>query len=360
MTEITATEPPTDDRSAVGPSSAGGSAALPPSPVAPDAAAGRAARDVALYAAQRYGLLVLFVLVVIGFSVLLPESFPTLPNFRNIAGNQSVLAILTLAAIIPLICGHFDLSIGAGLGITSVATASLVSEYQVPLGVAVLVGVALGAAIGLFNGLLIAKLGVNALITTLGVATVLTGLTTLYTGGLNIVTGIPTALTDIGSGVWFGLPCTLYFLVAVALFVWYLLEHTPYGRHLHAVGSNPLAARLVGLNVDRIVITSFVISGALVGVAGVLQVARQGGGNPQVGIYFMMPALSAAFLGATSIQPGRFNVPGTILAVFFLATSVSGLSLFGVENWVEALFNGAALVVAVSLSTVLGRRLAGQ
>ena len=351
MTEITANETQRPDAATAQSASA----------AVPDTRATSAqATGALLYAAQRFGLLALFVLVIIGFSFLLPESFPTLANFRNIAGNQSVLAILTLAAIIPLICGHFDLSIGAGLGVTSVATASLVSEYQVPLSLAVVIGIALGALIGLFNGVLIARVGVNALITTLGVATVLTGLTTLYTGGLNIVTGIPEALTDIGSGVWFGLPCTLYFLVVVALFVWYLLEHTPFGRNLHAVGSNPLAARLVGLNVERIVIASFVISGALVGVAGVLQVARQGGGNPQVGIYFMMPALSAAFLGATSIHPGRFNVAGTILAVFFLATSVSGLSLFGVDNWVEALFNGTALVVAVSLSTVLGRRLTGQ
>jgi ribose transport system permease protein len=103
-----------------------------------------------------------------------------------------------------------------------------------------------------------------------------------------------------------------------------------------------------------------VISGALVGLAGVLQVARQGGGNPQVGLSFMMPALSAAFLGATTIHPGRFNVPGTVLAVFFLATSVSGLALAGVDNWVESLFNGTALVLAVGLSTVLGRRLSGS
>lgn len=318
------------------------------------------ARLVSVYSLQRYGLLVLFVLVVIGFSVWLPDSFATVLNFRNIAGNQSVLAIVTLAAIIPLICGHFDLSVGANLGISSIATASLLSAYSAPLWVAVLVGIALGAAIGLFNGLLIAKLGVNALITTLGVATVLTGLTTLYTGGLSIITGIPELLTDLGSGAWFGLPCTLYVLAAVAVFVWYLLEHTPWGRELHAVGSNPFAARLVGIDVERVVIASFAVSGALVGLAGVLQVARQGGGNPQVGLSFMMPALSSAFLGATTIHPGRFNVPGTVLAVFFLATSVSGLALAGVENWVESLFNGGALVLAVGLSTVLGRRLSGS
>jgi ribose transport system permease protein len=309
---------------------------------------------------QRYGLLVLFLLVIAGFSLMLPESFATVLNFRNIAGNQSVLAIVTLAAIIPLICGHFDLSVGAVLGITSILTASLLSNQHAPLGVAVIAGIALGAGIGLFNGLLIAKLGVNALITTLGVATVLTGLTSLYTDGMSIVTGIPELLTDLGSGVWLGLPCTLYVLVAIAFFVWYLLEHTPFGRHLHAVGSNPLASRLVGLNVDRTVIISFVVSGALVGLAGVLQVARQGGGNPQVGASFMLPALSSAFLGATAIHPGRFNVPGTILAVFFLATSVSGLALAGVDNWVESLFNGTALVLAVGLSTVLGRRLSGS
>jgi ribose transport system permease protein len=313
-----------------------------------------------VYTLQRYGLLLLFILVVIGFSLKLPESFATVLNFKNVTGNQSVLAIVTLAAIIPLICGHFDLSVGANLGVTSIATASLLSAYSAPLWLSVLFGIALGAVIGLFNGLLIAKLGVNALITTLGVATVLGGFTTLYTGGLSIVTGIPDSLTEFGSESWLGLPCTLYVLGAVAAFVWYLLEHTAWGRELHAVGSNAMAARLVGIDVDRIVIVSFVISGALVGLAGVLQVARQGGGNPQVGLSFMMPALSAAFLGATTIHPGRFNVPGTVLAVFFLATSVSGLALAGVDNWVESLFNGTALVLAVGLSTVLGRRLSGS
>jgi ribose transport system permease protein len=246
------------------------------------------------------------------------------------------------------------------LGLTSIATASLLSKYDVSLWIAAPSGIALGALVGLLNGVLVAKLGLNALITTLGTATVITGLISLYTDGLSIITGIPAALTDLGSGVWLGIPCTLYVLAAIAWFAWYLLEHTPFGRYLHAVGGNPAAARLVGLDVDRIVVQSFVVAGALVGLGGVLQVARQGGGNPQVGMYFMMPALSAAFLGATSIQPGRFNVPGTILAVFFLATSVSGLALAGVDNWVEAIFNGTALVVAVALSTVLSRRKAGH
>lgn len=311
-----------------------------------------------LFTLQRYGLLVLFALVVVVFCVLLPESFATVLNFRNIAGNQSVLAIITLGAIIPLLCGNFDLSVGASLSATSIATASMLS-HGFPVWMAAIVSIGLGMTIGLCNGLFVARLGLNALITTLGMGTLLTGLISKYTHGLSIISGIPDSLTGFGSAAWLGLPSTLWVLAAVALLVWFVLEHTPYGRELHAVGANPIAARLVGIRVNRVVILSFVSTGALVGFAGLLQVARQGAGNPQIGESFTLPALSSAFLGATTIHPGRFNVPGTLIAVFFLATSVSGLALLGVDNWVEYVFNGTALILAVGLSTLLGRRLSG-
>src|SRR5262249_51045998 len=161
---------------------------------------------------------------------------------------QSVLAIISLAAILPLVGGQFDLSVGATLGLTSIATATALSRFAAPLWLAVLVGIGIGAAVGFFNGTLIARLGVNALITTLGVATIITGIISWYTSGLSILTGIPEALTNVGSGVFLGLPKPLYVLGAVALFTWYLLEHTPLGRHLYAVGSNVEAAHLVGLD----------------------------------------------------------------------------------------------------------------
>lgn len=304
---------------------------------------------------ERYGLVVLFVLVVAYFSAT-TEVFATEANFRTIVGNNSVLAIAALAAIIPLVGGQFDLSVGSVLGISSIATAAALSNFELPLLVAVLVGVGLGASIGLVNGLLVAKVGVNALITTLGVATVLSGIVQWYTEGQSILRGIPGTLTDVGSGQWLGLPRPLFVLAAVALVVFYVLAYTPYGRYLHSVGSNPSSARLTGLPVDRIVLLSFVLSGTLAGLAGVLQVARAGLANPQIGPNFVLPALAAAFLGATTIRPGRYNVPGTILAVFFLAASVSGLTLSGFEPWVEPTFNGSALIIAVAMSTVIARR----
>lgn len=315
-----------------------------------------------LLVVERYGLLVLFVLVLLFFATYdkTSDTFPTLLNFRNIVGNQSVLAIAGLASIIPLIAGQFDLSVGSIVGISSIGTAAALSRFDAPLLVAVVVGIGIGALIGLVNGLLVAKVGVNPFITTLGVATVIAGIIQWYTEGQSIITGIPTSLTDMGRGLWLGLPRTLFFLTAVAVLVWYLLAYTPFGRYLHSVGSNIQSARLVGLNVDRIVLLSFVLSGTLAGVAGVLQTARQGGGNPQIGPNFLLPALAAAFLGATVFRPGRFNVPGTVLAVFFVAISVSGLTLAGVEPWVEPTVQGTALVAAVALSTVVARRRAAR
>lgn len=307
---------------------------------------------------ERYGLVVLFVLVLVYFAVT-TDPFATQANFRAIVGNNSVLAIAALAAIIPLVGGQFDLSVGSVLGITSIAAAAALSRFDLPVPAAMLVGVGLGALIGFANGLLIAKVGVNAFITTLGSATVIGGIVQWYTGGQSIVTGIPASLTNLGSGTWFGLPRTLFFLVAVALVVFYVLSYTPYGRYLHSVGSSPQSARLTGLPVPRIVMLSFVLSGTLAGVAGVLQVARSGLANPQIGPNFVLPALAAAFLGATTIRPGRYNVPGTVLAVFFLAATVSGLTLSGVEPWVEPAFNGTALIIAVAMSTVIARHRGG-
>lgn len=310
---------------------------------------------------ERYGLVVLFALIVIffSFSPRTRATFPSVLNFRNLVGNQSVLAITALALILPLIAAHFDFSVGSVVGLSSIGTAAALSRFHAPLMVGVLVGVGIGALVGVVNGLLVAKVGINSFITTLGVATIIGGLIQWYTRGQSIIRDIPRSLTHQGSGLWFGIPRTLYFLIVIGFFVHYLLQHTPYGRYLHSVGSNASAARLVGLNVDRIVLLAFVSSGSLSGLAGVLQVARQGGGNPQIGPNFLLPALAAGFLGATAFRPGRFNVPGTILAVFFVAASVSGLTLSGVAPWVEPTFQGTALVVAVSISTVLARRRAG-
>ncbi|GAC1597745.1 MAG: ABC transporter permease [Acidimicrobiales bacterium] len=311
---------------------------------------------------EKYALVVLFGVMMVFFTFWSKTSktFLTAANVRNVLGNQAVIGILAMAIIIPLVCGEFDFSVGSVAGLSQVLCAGFMSRIGMPWPLAVLAAIAIGAVIGLSNGNTVARVGVNSLIVTLGIATVSLGIVEWYTKGNSIINGLSPDLVKLGTGNWFGVPRTLYFLVIVAALVYYLLEHTPYGRYLHSIGSNADAARLVGLRVERLVLISFVLSGALAGLAGVLLVARNGGASPQVGtVGDTLQALSAAFLGATAIKPGRFNVIGALVAIFFLAFTVTGLSLAGVENWINDVFNGAALFIAVLISTIIGRRRAG-
>jgi ribose transport system permease protein len=307
---------------------------------------------------ERFGLVFLLVAVVLFFSFYGPtgDTYATWVNFRTIVGNESALAILALASILPLIGGSFDLSVASIMLLADIATASATSHHGAPIGIAALIAIALGAAIGLVNGLVVAKAGVNALIATLGTATVITGVVQWYTGGLSIVTGIPDSLTRLVTTQWLGLPRIALFTIGAAVLIWYALAHTPYGRYLQSVGSNRVAARLVGIDVDRVVVISFVLSGSFAAVAGVLQLAHDGSANPQIGMNFLLPALAAAFLGATTIRPGRFNVLGTLVAVFFIAAAVQGLNYAGVQSWIQNVVNGTALVLAVALTALIGRR----
>jgi ribose transport system permease protein len=307
---------------------------------------------------ESYSLLLVMGLVIAFFSLWSETSatFPTSANVQTIIGNQSVLAIAALAAVVPLVCGQFDLSIGANLGLTSIAAATMFSDYHWGIPMVVVVSILIGASIGAINGLLVTKFRINALIVTLGMATILTSLVTWKTHGQSIVSGIPHGLVQFGTGNSFGIPRTLFILLGVAGIVWYLLDLTPMGRYLYSVGANPRAASLVGLGVDRLMFASFVLAGALAGAAGVLQLSRSGAGNPVVGENFTLPALAAAFLSASSVKPGKYNVPGTLIAIFLLAALTSGLNLAGVEGWISGLVNGLALIIGVGLSSWLQRR----
>jgi ribose transport system permease protein len=316
----------------------------------------------ALALTEKFALPVLFLATLIFFSVWprTSSTFPTVANFQNVLGNQAVIGILAMAIIIPLVAGEFDFSVGSVAGLSQVLCAGFMAKQGLPVWLAILIPVAIGAFIGLSNGNTVARVGVNSLIVTLGVASVLTGIVQWYTGGQSIINNISSALVSAGTGTWLGLPRTVYYLAAVSLIIYYVLDHTPFGRYLQSIGSNRDAARLVGLRVDRYVLLAFVVSGFLSGIAGVLLVARNGTANPQVGgVPETLQALAAAYLGATTIKPGRFNVPGTLFAIFFLAFTVTGLSLAGVENWISYVFNGAALFVAVLISSVIARRRAG-
>ena len=310
-----------------------------------------------LHLLERFGLVWLLVLVVCVFAFYSKTSgvFTSAANIRNIVANESVIGLAALAALIPLVTMRFDVSVGAVLGGTVVLVAYLTVDSGLPLAVALVIGVLAGAAVGALNGFVIAFLGPNSFIVTIGVATAVGGLVSLLSRDQTIV-GVPQQLLDFGNQYWLGVPRPTWLLAVVALLVAYLLRYTVFGRQLLQIGSNPRSARLVGIPVRRLVFSAFVLAGILAAVAGALQLARTGSGNPGNTVNFTLNALAACFLGATSFRPGQFNVPGTIVGVFFVAITVNGLTLAGANDWVEPLFNGSAVVIAVTLSTVLGRR----
>ncbi|GAA1862414.1 ABC transporter permease [Pseudonocardia ailaonensis] len=309
---------------------------------------------------ERFGLLILFVALIVLFVALRPGTFATGANFRAIAISQSVLAVAALALMLPLVGGRFDVSVGANLGLCSIVTASLMSRFGLPLPLAILGALVVGGLIGALNGAVVAYLGVNSIIATLGVGTVIGGLVTAYTQGVPISSGLSPALARISTQLVAGLPVLFVIMIVIAVVTWFVLTQTPFGRHLAAVGSNAAASRLTGLRVSRLVLLSFVGSGLLAGLAGVLQVGAQGNGDPTIGgLPFILPALAAVFLGATTWHPGTYNVPGTILGLFFLGTTISGLTLLGVQPWVTDVFNGGAVVLAIVFSAQLKRRRTG-
>lgn len=304
-----------------------------------------------------YALPVAAVAVAVTFCFLpaTSEVFPTGPNLRNIAASQSVVALVALAALVPVIGGQFDLSIGATLGLSSIVAAGASAAGQ-PLVISCLLALAAALLVGTLNAILVARIRVNSLVATLGTASVIAGLVSLYTEDQAIVAGISPSIIQLGTGNWAGLPKPFVLLVIVALILAYVLRCTPYGRYLQSVGANPAASRLVGINEQRVVATSLMLGSVVAGIGGILQLALAGSASPQTGPGFTLAALAAVFLGATAFRPGEFNIQGVLVAVFFVAIIVNGLTLAGAQSWVNDLFNGIALLIAVSVATVAARR----
>ena len=310
--------------------------------------------------AERFGLPFLLLVMIFVFSIQLPDTFATVANWRAIAVAVSVLAVAAMALMLPLVTGRFDISVGANIGITSIVVAAAMSTYDLPLIGAIALALLVGLAIGVVNGLLVAFLGVNSIIATLGVSIILSGVVQAYTEGVPISSGLSPTLTGLSADVVFSVPVLFIIMLLIGYATSVLLNHTTFGRHMTATGANEEAARLNGMRTRRILLGSFAVAGLLAGIAGVLQVAAQGNGNPQVGsISFIVPPLAAVFLGATTLRPGVYNVGGTILGLIFIAVAVSGLAIHGAQPWVTDVFNGVAVVVAVTLSALFRRQRVG-
>jgi ribose transport system permease protein len=304
----------------------------------------------------RYAVVLVLVVMVIGFSIALTSTFFTAQNFQTIAGQQAVAGLVALALLPTLIAGDFDLSIGGILTLAGTVSIGLQIDQGMTWPVAIAVAVVIGGAIGLINALAVVKFGINSLIATLAMGTILGGVVNWQTGGKVIYGDVADAFTNLGRWDFVaGIPGSVLYLAGIGVLLWLLFTRTVFGRYLFATGSNPAAARLTGVDTAGVRTMAFVITGVIAALAGVLFAANVGSGQPGIGDQFLLPAFAATFLGATTITPGRFNVWGTLIAVYLLAVGLAGLQQAGAPFYAEPIFNGAALLVAVGLSTVLRR-----
>ncbi len=303
-----------------------------------------------------YGLVILTAGLILLFSIMLPDTFPTMLNLRAIISDKAIIALLSLAAMIPMAAGRIDLTVGYGIVLWHILAISLQTLYGLPWPAAVLIVLLLGCFTGFLNGLLVEIAKIDAFIATLGTGTVLYALALWHTGGRQIVGQLPDGFYAINGTFIGGIPITGFYVLAITVFMWLVLEYTPIGRYLYAIGANPKAAELNGIPNRKFVVGAFVTSGFLTALAGVVLASKLRIGQASVGLEYLLPALVGAFLGSTTIKPGRVNVWGTIIGVAILAVGISGIQQFGGSFWVEPMFNGVTLLVAIGIAGYAQRR----
>jgi ribose transport system permease protein len=301
-----------------------------------------------------YGLFALLVLLLIGFSALLPNTFPTAFNLRSILSDKSVIALLALAEMVPVATNQFDLSIGYHIGLAHILVVGLQVNQHLPWPLAVVIVLVVGALVGLVNGLLVTRAQIDAFIASLGVGTILYGLAFWY-APVQVVGQMAPEFRGLAGNPG-GVPLPFVYVVVISALLFVLFEFLPLGRYLYVLGSSQRAAELTGISARRFIPLAFMLSGVITAFAGVVLGAKLGVAQTTVGPDYLLPAFVGALLGSTSIRPGRVNVLGTLVAVFVLAVAVAGLQQLGAQYFVEPLFNGSMLVLSVGLAAYATRR----
>ena len=309
-------------------------------------------------AAGRYAIVGLWGLMILAFALVTPGRFLTVGTFQTIFGQQQAYVFLMLALTCTLAVGEFDLSIASMLGLAATLVPVLAAVHHMNIVLACVLAAAACAAAGLANGILVVVVGINPIVVTLGMATLLEGVA-LLVSGMSTVGGLSPADAKIANTQVLGLPLSFYYGLALTAVFAYVMSFTPLGRYMTFVGANREVARLAGVRVRSIRVGAFVAAGTICGVGGVIAVLGLGGYDPTSSATYLLPAFAATFLGTAAVLPGRFNPAGGFIAVYFLVTGIVGLQLLGYAGWITDFFFGLSLIVAVAAATVVRRRQAG-
>jgi ribose transport system permease protein len=305
---------------------------------------------------ERLGLLIAWALLVLILGWFKPDQMYAWTSWTAMFGSNAMIVVLTLGLIIPLTTGDFDLSVASTMAFASMFVAVMNVRMGWGIEGTILTALLIGAAIGAINAFFILWFGIHSLIVTLGTGYFINGVI-LWMSGSNIISGVDMRLVNAVIITRFlGVPLAFWYAAILTVVIWYLFQHTALGRRLLFVGRGREVARLSGVNVTRVRAGALIASGTIAALAGVLYTGMRGSADPSSALAFLLPAFAAAFLGSTTLYPGRFNAPGAFVAVYFLSTGIMGLNFLGASSFVQNLFYGGGLVLAVSISQLLRKR----
>ncbi|BDI22458.1 ABC transporter permease [Herbiconiux sp. L3-i23] len=309
----------------------------------------------ALTIVSKYGTLIAMAIMLIIFGLAVPNgAFLSPTNLLSIVNQSALTAIIACGLTLVLVVGEFDLSVGYAASLAGVLVTGLVANQGLPLIIAVLVTIAIGGGIGGVNGILVTKARVNAVVATLGVGTILTGLAFGYTAGSPII-DVPREFSYITLARFLGIQNPIWFMAIVVALLWLILNRTATGQRIQAVGANKSAARLAGIRTDRSKITAFVIAGVCAAITGILLASLLGSGTVGAADGYLMDSFAAVFLGSATLRDGEFHILGTLVGVLVVSVGFNGLSLLGTPTFWQYVFKGGILVLAVALSTIARR-----
>lgn len=301
------------------------------------------------------GLGIIFLAIVIGLTIASPNhSFLSLNNIFLILIQTSINGILAMGVMYVIISGHIDLSVGSTVGLAGVAAALFAHPGEYPLVVPIVVGILVGVAVGLVNGVGVAYGGIPSFIVTLGTLTAVRGLALMVSGGAPVANLSP-EFQSLASGRVLGVPTLAIYFVVIAAFAAFVLRRTVFGRRVYALGGNPHAAEVSGIDVKRLTVSPFVIAGALAGLCGVLLASRTFTGSPTAGESYELDAIAAVVIGGVSMSGGRGRAIGVIIGALMIAVIANGLDILGIDSNAQRLIKGAIIVLAV-LIDVKSRR----
>jgi ribose/xylose/arabinose/galactoside ABC-type transport system permease subunit len=297
-----------------------------------------------------YGIVVAFVVEILIFSAL-SDHFFTVSNLTNVTLQTSLLAIAAAGMTFVILSAGIDLSVGSLVAVCGVTCAMLL-KLPVSVGVAMVLGIGGGLAVGLLSGMLsgvfVARFAITPFIATLAMMTIWRGAAYLLVGG-RPVWGLPEAFDFLGSGRLLGVPFPTVVMVVVFAVAWFVLDHTPFGRSVYAVGGNAEAARLAGIQIGRVTVFVYMISGGLSALSGIILASRMSSGQPNAGLMFELEVIAAVVVGGTSLFGGRGSIVGTFFGAMLIGVLRNGLNLVGVGSYVQQVVLGFVILIAVML-----------